>query len=271
MSSFEKQYYESDIFWRDEMLQDPANRERIATTASLIPADTRSLADIGCGNGIFINRLQEIRSDLRLTAVDRSEMALKYVRTNKQIADIVDLPFENGAFDCVTCLEVIEHLPIPMYEKALNELARISNRHIIISVPLSEKLEDSHTQCPSCKTIFNKEIHLRSFEEEDMKKLFITQGFECKAILKLNPITTFRGHHMYRKLFYPEQFKNWESPICPLCGYETQEKTVGSVEPANTNGMPHKRKLISYLSALPKLLWPKDVHYYWILARYTRK
>ncbi len=55
MESFEKEYYESETFWEGEMLQDAANQQRIKTTASLIPDDVDTLADIGCGNGVFIN------------------------------------------------------------------------------------------------------------------------------------------------------------------------------------------------------------------------
>ena len=268
MSSFEKEYYESDQFWRGEMLQDSANKERIKTTASMIPAGTKSLADIGCGNGIFINYLRETREDLDLMGVDRSAMALKYVRAKKTVADIVELPFADREFDCVTCLEVIEHLPIPSYSKALSELARISGKNIIISVPFAEKLEDSYTKCPSCKTIFNKEIHLRSFKETDMQELLTDHGFKCSMTRKLNPMSTFLGHSMYRKLFYPEQFSQWDSPICPLCGYKSKDN-ASNPEPAAANGSG-QRKLVSYLSALPKLLWPKKVHYYWILASYSR-
>ena len=93
MSSFEKEYYESDQFWRGDMLQDSANKERIKTTASMIPAGTKSLADIGCGNGIFINYLRETREDLDLMGVDRSAMALKYVRAKKNSGGYSRAPF----------------------------------------------------------------------------------------------------------------------------------------------------------------------------------
>lgn len=271
MNSFERAYYESDTFWGGDMLQDTANKERIISTASLIPGDTQSLADVGCGNGVFINYLSDNYKSLDLTAVDRSETALKYVHTNKVRADIASLPFEDRSFDCVTCLEVIEHLPIPVYKRALQELTRVAKKNIIISVPFEEKLENSYTQCPSCKTIFNKEIHLRSFKEDDIKRLLNDFHFECVALEKLNPVVSYKWHDFYRKLFYPEQFTSWSSPICPLCGYEENLKnprTVGTVQ--QENKVTAKRKWISYLSGLPKLIWPKEINYYWILARYQR-
>ena len=171
MNSFEKEYYESDAFWGAEMLQDPSNSDRVINTAALIPPGTKTLADIGCGNGIFVNYLLDNYRDLQVTGVERSKTALQYVRANKIEADIESLPFENNHFDCVTCLEVIEHLPIPVYNKSLKELTRIAARNIIISVPFDENLENSYTRCPSCKTIFNKEMHMRSFKEDDLRNL----------------------------------------------------------------------------------------------------
>ena len=55
MSDFEKKYYESEKFWTGDVLQDEMNRNRISFTANLIPAEVKSLLDVGCGNGIFIN------------------------------------------------------------------------------------------------------------------------------------------------------------------------------------------------------------------------
>jgi SAM-dependent methyltransferase len=270
MNLFEKEYYESHTFWDGEMLQDPYNKDRIINTAALIPTDTKTLADIGCGNGIFVNYLLDNYKNIQVTGVDRSRTALKYVRSNKIEADIESLPFENNNFDCVTCLEVIEHLPIPVYKSSLKELARIAKKHIIISVPYDEKLEDSYTRCPSCRTIFNKEIHLRSFKEEDVINLFNEFGFECTLTKKLNPTEIYKGHSFYRKLFYPEQLTAWASPICPLCGYVETSYLPLKKEFADKDMIPPKRKWISYLAALPKLFWPKKTHFYWILARYDR-
>jgi ubiquinone/menaquinone biosynthesis C-methylase UbiE len=168
MESFEKQYYESASFWEGEMLQDDNNKLRIKLTADLIPKGVKSLVDVGCGNGMFLNYLQKIRADLELLVIDRSETALSFVNTQKKVGDIISLPFEDNSFDCVTCLEVIEHLPHNIYEIALKELTRISKKYVIISVPFNEKIEDSYNKCPKCLSIFNYELHLRKYVKNDM-------------------------------------------------------------------------------------------------------
>ncbi|MDX2049454.1 MAG: class I SAM-dependent methyltransferase [Chitinophagaceae bacterium] len=272
MPDFEKLYYEDEVHWEHESLQDPANRERIHFTASLIPEDVKSLADIGCGNGVFVNFLQTARPGLKILAVDRSTTALKYVQTEKKLGDISGIPAENSAFDCVTCLEVIEHLPVQVYEKALQELARIAKDYIIISVPYLEELEENHTQCPSCKTIFNYDLHMRSFSDETMKHLMDKYGFSCTSIHHLGMSIHFKGHYTFRKLFYKDQFRKWRSPICPLCGYN--EKAEPAAQANNSSVAANRpssgRKLISYFTAVPKLFWPKEKKYYWIIGLYKK-
>jgi SAM-dependent methyltransferase len=43
------------------------------------------------------------------------------------------LPFRDASFDLVVCVEVLEHLQDP--EAGLRELARVSSRHLLLSVP----------------------------------------------------------------------------------------------------------------------------------------
>ncbi|HUR10517.1 MAG TPA: class I SAM-dependent methyltransferase [Flavitalea sp.] len=269
MNEFEKEYYESDTFWEGEMLQDPANRTRINFTAKYVPTEVKSLADIGCGNGVFVNHMKKERPGLDIMAIDRSATALKYVETNKKEGSIFDIPLEAATYDCVCCLEVIEHLPVPVFKHSLKELARISGKYIIISVPFEEDLELNHNQCPACKTIFNQDLHMRSFSKQQMETLMEEFGFRCVKTDTLGEMVAFKGHYQFRKIFYSEQFRQWRSPICPLCGYETmREKSKAS----NGHSHPVKpgRSMISYFTALPKLIWPKSKKDYWIIGLYTK-
>ena len=269
MNDFEKEYYESAGFWEGDMLRDPANQERIRFTTAYLPEDVHSLADIGCGNGVFVNHLLEKKPGLDILAVDRSGTALKYVRTNKLQASMFDLPLDDASFDCVTCLEVIEHLPVPVFEPSLQQLARIAKKYIIISVPYCEDLEESHNQCPQCKTIFNYELHLRRFDEATMRNLLLPYGFKCLKTDTLGEMLKFKGHYTFRKMFYAHQFRQWKSPICPLCGYEE----VGRSGHSTTAPVVEKqqRSLVSYVTTLPKLFWPKEKKYYWIIALYQKE
>lgn len=268
MSNFEKQYYEDDRFWSGEMLQDEANRKRIELTYASIPKDAKSLLDVGCGNGVFVNYIRTQNSEIKILAIDRSEAALKYVQSEKLVGEINDLPVSNKSFDCVTCLEVIEHLPVTIYDKSLEELARSSSKYIIVSVPYNECLEESYNQCPSCKSIFNFELHLRKFTKEDIDHLFDKHGFKCIKVETFGGGIVYKWHYEFRKFFYKEQFKKWNSPICPICGFSTAiERNIPATHTEDVSG---KRKLISYLTSLPKLIWPKEYKPYWIMGIYER-
>lgn len=270
MGEFEREYYESPQFWEGEMLQDEQNLSRFKTTAALIPGDVQNLADIGCGNGVFVNYLTENGHVREIIGVDRSNAALEYVKTKKTNAEATNLPFQNSSFDCVTCLEVLEHLPIKDYELALAELARVSRKYIIVSVPFEEPIEESYTKCPSCKSIFNYELHLRRFDEEGFSQLFSKHGFSMKSSDKLGSSTRYKGHFAFRKLFYPEQLLKWRSPVCPICGYKDSEPSKRESANLTINKQRTNRKLISYLSWLPKLFWPKEKRYYWILGLFIK-
>lgn len=270
MGEFERKYYEDDQFWAGNMVQDEANTKRIELTASFVKNDVNSLLDVGCGNGVFLHYISKMRPSIYLAGTDRSESALKFVKCNKVKADIQELPFDSNSFDCVTCLEVIEHLPVSAYPKALDELARISKNYIIVSVPYNEILEDSYTKCPSCKSIFNYELHLRSFDDEKMHSLFLPYGFKCISTVTTGTGIHFRGHKTFRKIFYAEQFLKWNSPICPICGY-SDARSAFKLEDENQHAvLPRKRKFISYISSLPKLFWPKERKDYWIIALYQK-
>jgi len=273
MSDFEKEYYESDRFWEGDAIQDANNLDRISQTASMILSDVKSITDIGCGNGVFVNYLQKESPGLEIMAIDRSRAALKFVKTEKKEGDIADIPLPDRSYDCVSCLEVIEHLPVEVYKKALSELTRISKKYVIISVPYDENLAKNYTQCPNCQSIFNADLHLRKFSDETIRHLLDENGFESVLVKKAGEQISYKGHYQFTKLFYPEHFKLWRSPICPICGYKSDDKpaAVPSNGMSSDNQANPRRSLVSYFTAIPKLFWPKEKKYYWIIALYKRK
>jgi SAM-dependent methyltransferase len=51
------------------------------------------------------------------------------------IADVRSLPLADASFDAVLCAQVLEHIPFHEVGLALGELARVSRRWIVISLP----------------------------------------------------------------------------------------------------------------------------------------
>jgi ubiquinone/menaquinone biosynthesis C-methylase UbiE len=75
--------------------------------------------DFGCGGGGLTLRLEEVSRET--TGLDLDENQLEWARTQvrkigcKNVSfvnyDGVNLPFEDGKFDCIMCVDVVEHLP----------------------------------------------------------------------------------------------------------------------------------------------------------------
>lgn len=97
------------------------------------------MLDIGCGEGLISNLLYDNFKNLDITAVDFFAQAIEIAKkgNNRKIffetGDITNLKYSDKSFDIVIATEVLEHIPTP--QRALQELLRVGNKSIILSVP----------------------------------------------------------------------------------------------------------------------------------------
>lgn len=268
--SFEKQYYDFERFWNNPEYSYKINIAKIQITFDYIRSkEMNSLLDAACGNGIFTNMALQEFPEKNIVAFDRSETALKYVKAKKFVGEINCIPFPDRSFDCVVAHDVIEHLPVTVFQQAINEIARVAGKFIVIAVPFEEDLEDNVSECPSCKTIFNNDLHFRSFDKKTINQLFSSAGFENVDIKTCEKNTFYVGQKTYGNLFYPKWKRHFRSPICPLCGYENPEDqkpqyTVGARED-KTGG-----SLLSLVKKIPKAFWPTYSRDYEMVALFQR-
>jgi SAM-dependent methyltransferase len=104
---------------------------------TVVPIAPASTLDAGCGEGETLVRLGPLLGE-RIAAVDLSAYSVDRVRerlpaVDARRASVAELPFADDAFDLVLCLEVLEHLGDPA--AAVNELARVASRDVVVSVP----------------------------------------------------------------------------------------------------------------------------------------
>ena len=87
----------------------------------------KSVLDVGCAYGFMVKSLND--AGIPAKGVDVSTFAYKMRATDDmQVASILDLPFEDGEFDLVVTLEMLEHIREEDTNQALSELARVSRR-----------------------------------------------------------------------------------------------------------------------------------------------
>lgn len=274
MSNFEKQYYESPSFWEGSSLLDEGNKIRVQQTIDSIPLDVVKLADIGCGNGVFIKKLMDLKPNIITTGIDRSSEALKYVPGDNKIADITNLPFESNSFDCVTCLEVIEHLNVNDYKVALNELSRISSKYIIIGVPFEEKIQNNLACCPKCHSTFNRDLHLQSFNIEKLENLFsIFKLIKFINVVKSSEILGISHFHRIKNMFDKNKL-GFESPICIICGYKNDSfKLDINKNRLVKNGVlkSSRKNIFKGIKEFVKNMLPrKEINGYWAICVYKK-
>ena len=97
------------------------NPLRLGWIDGLAPLDGKAVLDVGCGGGILSEAMARLGA--RVTGIDLSEKPLKVAQLH-QLESGLSIRYElksaeqygelrAGAFDVVTCMELLEHVPDP--------------------------------------------------------------------------------------------------------------------------------------------------------------
>lgn len=110
-----------------------------------------TILDVGVFTGQFLDVLAMSGKWNSVVGIDIVKKPNFHTLSEKyefKIADCLALPFFDGAFSAVVCMEVLEHLEIEDFPIALAELRRVCARQLIISVPYNElpPLSKNHRQ-----------------------------------------------------------------------------------------------------------------------------
>jgi SAM-dependent methyltransferase len=98
--------------------------------ARWIPSRSRSVLDVGCNVGELLSYCAGSFTGIRLAGVDVNRAALATARLRLPGADLHQagadrLPFPNSSFDCVTMIQVLEHIPKNLRCQSLAEAHRV--------------------------------------------------------------------------------------------------------------------------------------------------
>jgi SAM-dependent methyltransferase len=232
--------------------------------AELFPSDAKRVLDVGCAEGSFIELIQE---KYFVIGSDFSRAALCCFKNQKTLNDIGNMPFKDGSFDLITCLEVLEHLDKDTFIKAISEMKRVATKYIVVSVPNEEPLDYSTVICPACNCHFNRENHVRSFRENSFKKLFSPDFLPTKLIEtgNLEEQPTYSKALIALRLYLKPRLPR--SSICPQCGHRSEN----SQSQASTSNTQLVRTASSKaLKLFVNLIWQPKKKRHYLLALFER-
>ena len=141
-----------------------------------------SLLDVGCGAnspiGNFAAQIpRRVGVDTHLPSIDQSRNA--GIHSEYVISNVLEIgeKFAVDSFDCVTLLEVIEHLPREAGEQLLAQCERIARLRVVVSCPNGFLF-----QPPTPDNPFQE--HISGWSAED----FRSRGYEVTGVAGWKPL-----------------------------------------------------------------------------------
>jgi ubiquinone/menaquinone biosynthesis C-methylase UbiE len=107
----------------------------------LMQVSPRSVLDVGCGEGVVLERWTQRLPDSRFVGTDLEDPAIQAEWARRpapnleyRVTRAEHLPFADGEFALASAIEVLEHVPDP--EHTVAEMARVARGgHLLVSVP----------------------------------------------------------------------------------------------------------------------------------------
>src|SRR5690348_2485287 len=131
--------------------------------------------DVGCAKGFLVQALMRTGPGLEAFGLDVSLYALMHcepeVVGRLHLGTAERLPFPDGSFDCVLCLNTVHNFPRPRAIKVMQEIQRVSGGHAFVQV------DSYHT--PEQKEIFESWVLTAEFTDypDGWKRLFDEAGY----------------------------------------------------------------------------------------------
>jgi SAM-dependent methyltransferase len=183
---YERQYSASEDdarrygAWRELCAQGKA--DHVTRLIEALPAPPRTVADVGCGDGVLLTLLGQRGVGERRHGYEISERAVELARGRPEIErverfDGTALPVADGTYDLGVLSHVLEHVPDPL--PLLRETARAC-RAVVVEVPLEDNVAASRPAAQAGREAIG---HLHRFSRDDVRELVAAAGLRIEADL----------------------------------------------------------------------------------------
>ncbi len=139
-----------------------------------LPDDARIL-DVGCAKGFMLYDFHRLMPGASLTGVDISRYAVSSapneVRPGLGVATAQALPFRDGTFDLVICINTVHNLPLDACKAAVREVQRVSRGRAFLTVDAWRTEEERERMFAWNLTA------LTMMHVDDWKRLFAEVGY----------------------------------------------------------------------------------------------
>lgn len=154
------------------------HRYRYLKVASLT-GESDSILDIGCGFGYGMSILNEKKNKGFVIGIDIDKSAVLTCKSNFPsstvfIAPADALPFQNNAFDIVTCFDVIEHLK--HHKVMLDEIYRVLKPQGILYISTPNKIVWNLARRLNIQP--GNPFHLHEYTLNEFKDVLKKSGFK---------------------------------------------------------------------------------------------
>lgn len=178
-------WYYSSI--KENLLQRYWHERRFREVGKLVEPTGGVILDIGCADGVFTEVILRTSNAKKVIGIDVLGKSINWARVHWRkekrlefkVADAQSLPFEDGTFDAIFALEVLEHVYRP--KKALKEIKRVLKKggYAIFLVPTDSLLFKTGWDLVWTKTRGKvwKETHIQTYRNDYLVRLAKKTGF----------------------------------------------------------------------------------------------
>ncbi len=158
----------------------------------------KKILEIGVGNN-FVKKI--CQNDFNYTTLDLDKELNPDI-----VGSVLKIPKEKDSFDFVLCCQVLEHLPPNNFEKALKELARVSKKDVLLSLPYSGNDVGFQIKIPFVGTVsFSKRISKFYRKHKFDGQHYWEVGTKGYSLIKIKKIIS--KYFKIKKIIHPYENK----------------------------------------------------------------